>query len=192
MHSPTAIIADGAWSPGEAPEADAAVTNIRGLALSVLTADCAPVLMADPVAGVIAAVHAGWKGAKAGVIESAIDAMESLGAHASRVSAAIGPTISQPAYEVSPEFEAIFLADAEYNQKYFSRHASGQPAFNLPAFVKDRLLRRGVTSFQDIGVCTYENDRFSSVTAGLAIEGSPIMAVKFPPSSSDDVENYAG
>jgi polyphenol oxidase len=158
IHSSKAVIVDGAWQVGETPEADAAVTNIRGLALSVLTADCAPILMADAKAGVIAAVHAGWKGAKSGVIESTIEAMESLGAKASQICAAIGPTISQAAYEVSPEFEAAFVADSAHNQEYFSQHPGGRPHFNLPAFVKNRLLRGGVTNIQDIGVCTYENE----------------------------------
>ena len=85
----------------------------RGLAIGVLTADCAPILMADREAGVVAAVHAGWKGAQAGVIESAIEAMESLGARPERLSAAIGPAISQAAYEVSPEFQAAFLSAGE-------------------------------------------------------------------------------
>jgi hypothetical protein len=158
VHSATAVIATSAWNAHEAAEADAAVTNIRGLALSVLTADCAPVLMADTEAGVIAAVHAGWKGAKAGVIESAIGAMESLGASAFRISAAIGPAISQAAYEVSPEFKDLFVTGDEASEQYFARRELGRPHFNLPAYVKDRLSRRGVANIQDIGVCTYENE----------------------------------
>ncbi|MBI4723611.1 MAG: peptidoglycan editing factor PgeF [Rhodomicrobium sp.] len=158
IHSPTAVIAAGPWDMGEAPEADAVVTKTRGLAVCVLTADCAPILMADVEAGVIAAVHAGWKGAKAGVIESAIGAMESLGARASRIAAAIGPCISQAAYEVSSEFKAGFVTGAPGNEKYFEQHESGRPHFGLPAYVKDRLTRCRMANVQDVGVCTYENE----------------------------------
>ena len=90
-HTARALIVTAPWKPGEAPEADAVVTNVRGLAVSVLTADCAPILFADPEAGVVAAAHAGWKGAKAGIAESTIEAMESLGARPERIAAAIGP-----------------------------------------------------------------------------------------------------
>ncbi len=158
VHSAKAVVAAGAWTPQDAPEADAVVTSIRGLAIGVLTADCAPILMADIEAGVIAAVHAGWKGAQAGIIESAIEAMESLGARPARVAAAIGPAISQAAYEVSPEFEAAFVTGAQANAQYFMQPEGGRPRFNLPAYVKDRLLRRGVANIQDIGACTYKNE----------------------------------
>jgi polyphenol oxidase len=157
-HTPRTVIATHAWQAGRAPEADAIATNVRGLAISVLTADCAPLLLADVSAGVIAAAHAGWKGAKAGILESAIEAMEKLGANAARIEAAIGPAIQQPAYEVSPEFKAAFLADGEVNEKYFTRGESGRPHFNLPAYVVDRLRSRGVANIQDIGACTYENE----------------------------------
>jgi YfiH family protein len=124
----------------------------------VLTADCAPILLASPEARVIAAVHAGWKGAKAGIIESAIEAMKSLGAEPAQIVAAIGPAISQNAYEVSPEFQTVFLAEAETNRKYFSQASGAKPSFNLTAYVKDRLLRCGIVNIQDIGLCTYENE----------------------------------
>lgn len=158
VHSATALIVTTPWKPGEAPEADAVVTNVRGLAVCVLTADCAPILLADPEAGVIAAAHAGWKGAKGGVIESAIEAMESLGARLDRISAAIGPAISQAAYEVSPEFKAAFLDDGEANERHFTQPGGGKPHFNLPGYVRDRLLSKGAGSIQDIGACTYENE----------------------------------
>ncbi|MFY9642099.1 MAG: peptidoglycan editing factor PgeF [Rhodomicrobium sp.] len=157
-HTARAVIVTAAWQPGDAPEADAVVTNIRGLAVSVLTADCAPVLLADAQAGVVAAAHAGWKGAKAGIVESAIDAMEKLGARAARIEAAIGPAILQAAYEVSPEFKAAFLADGQANERYFTQADGHRPYFNLAGYVKDRLLSRGVTNIQDIGACTYENE----------------------------------
>jgi polyphenol oxidase len=158
VHSATALIIAAPWKPGEAPEADAVVTNVRGLAISVLTADCAPILLADWEAGVIAAAHAGWKGAKAGVTDSAIEAMESLGARPERISAAIGPAISQASYEVSPEFKAAFVADAEANERYFVQGGSGRPHFNLPAYVRERLLNKGIANIHDIGVCTCKNE----------------------------------
>jgi YfiH family protein len=159
IHSPRALVVTEGWNTTDAPEADAVVTSTRGIAISVLTADCAPVLIADTQAGVIAAVHAGWKGAKAGVLESALDAMESLGAQASRATAAIGPAISAAAYEVGPEFKAAFLAGGEDCEKYFSQpRTDGRPHFDLTAYVKDRLLRRGVINIQDVAVCTYANE----------------------------------
>ena len=157
-HTARALIVTSPWKPGEAPEADAVVTNVRGLAVSVLTADCAPILFADLEAGVVAAAHAGWKEAKAGIAEAAIEAMESLGARAERIAAAIGPAISQAAYEVSPEFKEAFLADAAANERYFAQAGSGRPHFNLPAYVRDRILSKGVANIRDIGACTYKNE----------------------------------
>ncbi len=158
VHSAKAVIVSEAWEPAGAPEADAIVTRTPRLAIGVLTADCAPVLLADAEAGVVAAVHAGWKGAKSGVVEAAIDAMESLGAKAGRVAAAIGPAISETAYEVGQDFMAVFLASAETNAKYFSQEAGSKPHFNLRRYVKDKLLLRGVVNIQEIGGCTYESE----------------------------------
>jgi len=184
-HTAKALIVTTPWKPGEAPEADAVVTNVRGLAVCVLTADCAPILLADPEAGVIAAAHAGWKGAKGGVIESAIEAMESLGARLDRISAAIGPAISQAAYEVSPEFKAAFLADGETNERHFTQPGGGKPHFNLPGYVRERLRSKGAGSIQDIGACTYENESilFSyrrSVHRFEADYGRQISAILLP------------
>ncbi len=158
IHSAKAVIVNEAWEPAGAPEADAIVTRTPRLAIGVLTADCAPLLLADAEAGVVAAVHAGWKGAKTGVVEAAIDAMESLGANAGRVAAAIGPAISEAAYEVGPDFMAAFVASAEANAQYFSQDAGSKPHFNLRRYVKDRLLFRGVSNIQEIGGCTYKNE----------------------------------
>lgn len=159
VHSSKAVIATAPWEPHHAPEADAIITNKQGLAIGVLTADCVPLLLADRKAGVVAAVHSGWKGAKAGVVASALTAMESLGARASRVAAAIGPAISLAIYEVGPEFKAAFLADSEDNEQYFVQPQSGgRTCFNLPAYVKDRLRRAGVSEIQEFAVCTYKNE----------------------------------
>ncbi len=157
-HSPKAVIAHAPWDPSGAPEADAIVTSAPGLAVSVLTADCVPLLLADAAAGVVAAVHAGWKGARAGVIESAIDAMESLDAHAPRITAAIGPAISEAAYEVGPEFKSAFITGCPENERYFSDGKGGRLHFNLPGYVQDRLALCGVADIQNLAVCTYANE----------------------------------
>src|SRR5262249_6097173 len=108
IHSPTVVEVTEPWSPGQAPKADGAVTRQAGLALGVLTADCAPVLLADPKARVAGAAHAGWRGAVDGVIEATVAAMVRLGADPSRIRAAVGPCIAQASYEVGPEFHARF------------------------------------------------------------------------------------
>jgi YfiH family protein len=158
VHSAKAVIVHTPWEASSAPQADAIVTNTPNLAVSVLTADCVPLLLADASAGVVAAVHAGWKGARAGVIENAIEAMESLGAHASRIAAAIGPAISLATYEVGPEFKAAFLAGCSENETYFTEARPGHIHFNLPAYVEDRLKIQGIEHISDVGVCTYGNE----------------------------------
>ena len=158
VHSARAVIAHKPWEASDAPEADAIVTNTPNLAVSVLTADCVPVLLADAAAGVVAAVHAGWKGAKAGVIENAIEAMQSLGACRSGIAAAIGPAISQAAYEVGPEFKAAFIAGCTGNERYFSQTGAGHIHFNLPGYVRDMLTNTGIQHISDAGVCTYRNE----------------------------------
>jgi hypothetical protein len=157
-HSPKVVIAAAPWTADEAPDADAIVTAARGLAVAVLTADCAPILLADAAAGVIAAVHAGWKGAKAGVIENAIEAMTSLGAHAPNIAAAIGPAISQAAYEVGPEFKDAFVAGSPHNARYFSDAYGARAHFDLPGYVKNRLAAAGIERIEDLALCTCENE----------------------------------
>lgn len=141
-------------------QADALVTTVPGIALSVLTADCQPILLADPDAGVIAAVHAGWRGAFDGVIESTIDAMHALGA--AHINAAIGPCISQSAYEVDWDFMEQFTDDDPGNARFFAGGPEGKPMFDLPSF--------GLAKLRDMGAdagwvrrCTYgEPDYFYS------------------------------
>jgi YfiH family protein len=156
VHSATAVVADRAWSRAERPRADAIVTATRGLAVGVLTADCAPVLFADPEAGVVAAAHAGWRGAFGGVIESALAAMEKLGGRRERVRAAVGPCIGQAAYEVGPEFEQEFLAQDSTNARFFSRQApEARPHFDLAAYAEHRLLQAGIGDVQSLAPCTH-------------------------------------
>jgi YfiH family protein len=163
VHGAEAVVVTDAWGPGLGPKADAVVTNRPGLAVGVGAADCGPVLFADPVARVVAAAHAGWKGALAGVLEAAIDAMERLSAQRRRIVAVLGPTISSRAYEVGPEFAARFLnADAD-NARYFRRSpGEGHSFFDLPAYIVARIERAGVDA-RDVALCTYGDEaRFFS------------------------------
>lgn len=158
VHSGKVAVALESWDYTDAPHADAVVTNQPGLAVSVLTADCVPILMADAAAGVAAAVHAGWKGAKAGIAERAIEAMERLGASAANIAAAIGPAISQAAYEVGPEFKAALIEDCRDNERYFSEGRPGHSHFNLTGYVRDKLANAGLSRIAEMGVCTYQNE----------------------------------
>lgn len=140
--------------------ADAIVTDQPGVALAVLTADCQPILLADPQAGVIGAVHAGWRGALSGVIEAAVAAMQDLGAR--RIRAVIGPCISQRAYEVGPEFMDEVLADDADNQRFFAGGPNGRPMFDLPSYGLMHLREAGVEA-EWTGHCTYSDpERFFS------------------------------
>lgn len=147
----------------ERPRADAMVTATPGLALAILTADCQPVLMADAEAGVIGAAHAGWRGARDGVLEATIDAMEALGAERERIVAVIGPTISQAAYEVGPEFLEGFLDEDRDNARFFAQGKGDKALFDLPAFGLHRLRAAGVGHAEWTRHCTYSDpERFFS------------------------------
>lgn len=143
--------------------ADAMVTAVPGIALSVLTADCQPVLLADRAAGVVGAVHAGWKGALFGVLEATVEAMEGLGARRDAIVAVIGPTISQRAYEVGPEFHEAFLAEDEGAARFFAAGTGDRMLFDLPGFGLYRLRASGVGHAEWTRHCTYSDpDRFYS------------------------------
>ena len=161
VHSADAVTVDA--PPSERPRADAVVTATPGLALAILTADCQPVLFADPEAQVIGAAHAGWRGARDGVLEATLDAMEGLGARRARIRAVIGPTISQHAYEVGPEFLETFLDDDPENARFFANGTGGRYQFDLPAFGLHRLRAAGVGQAEWTRHCTYfDPDRFFS------------------------------
>ena len=164
IHSPDVVVADKPWTLENRPRADAIVTRTSRLAIGVSTADCGPLLLADAEAGVIGAAHAGWRGALTGVIEAAVDAMETLGAERSRIVAALGPTIRQPNYEVGPEFVARFLAaDADNSRFFAASERAGHAMFDLAGYIADRVQRAGIVNFEDLGLCTYaEPERFFS------------------------------
>jgi polyphenol oxidase len=158
-HSATALIVDQPISRDAVPKADAVVTRTPGLVIGALAADCNPVLFADPVAKIVAAAHAGWRGALGGILESTITAMESLGADRTRMVAAVGPCINQASYEVGAEFEAEFLtASAAYDVFFHRASPTSRPHFDLPGFVMMRLGRAGVGTTERVAPCTYENE----------------------------------
>jgi YfiH family protein len=175
-----------AWGTGRI-EGDAVVTATPGLALGILTADCAPVLLADPQAKVIGAAHAGWKGALGeggrGVLEAALDAMEKLGARKDRISAVIGPAISQANYEVGFDFRDRFLELGLRNRRFFVPwDREGHYRFDLPGYVASRLTAAGAGTVEMSGICTYppENGYFSfrrTTHAGEPDYGRQISAI---------------
>jgi YfiH family protein len=153
-----------AWPDGVRPRADAIVTSTPGLAVAVLAADCAPVLFADAQARVVAAAHAGWRGAFAGVLEATLAAMQELGARPENIRAAVGPCIGQAAYEVGFDFEQQFLERDAGSARFFMRPgAASRPHFDLGAYVGQRLERAGLAEVQTLAVCTHaRNDDFFS------------------------------
>lgn len=145
------------------PKADALVTATRGVALSVLTADCQPVLFAEHDAGVIGAAHAGWQGALNGVLDATVDAMVKLGAKRAAIVAVIGPSISQRSYEVGPEFAERFIDMDARNARFFVNGVDGKMQFDLPAFGLSRLRAAGIKDAAWTRHCTYSDpDRFYS------------------------------
>jgi purine-nucleoside/S-methyl-5'-thioadenosine phosphorylase / adenosine deaminase len=156
VHSPTVVTVEQPWDMNARPKADAIVTRVPGLAVAVTTADCGPILLADPAAGVIGAAHAGWRGAFSGVAEATIAAMEACGADRSRMVAALGPMIRQPNYEVGPEFVTQFRAADEANERFFKPAArAGHALFDLAGYIAARLAAAGVTRIEDVAQCTY-------------------------------------
>lgn len=141
----------------ERPKADAMVTATPGLALGILTADCQPVLFADINAGVIGAAHAGWRGALYGVLEATVDTMVSLGATREDITAIIGPSISQRAYEVGPEFLDEFVEEDPGNSRFFANGEAGKYQFDLPSFGVKRLRTAGVGHAGWTRHCTYSD-----------------------------------
>ena len=155
VHSPLCVTVTAPWPDDRRPEADALVTDRPGLLLGIVTADCAPVLLADRAAGVIGAAHAGWKGAAAGVTDQTIAAMEALGARRSRIVAAIGPCIAQASYEVDSGFLVRLCADDPANRQFFAEGQPGHAWFDLEGYVAARLESAGIGAVGRLRLDTY-------------------------------------
>jgi YfiH family protein len=156
VHSTRVVTLDSLPDLGEPPTADAVVTRLKGVCLSILTADCAPVLLADPDSGVIAAAHAGWKGAAGGILRETINAMKDLGATPGRIRAAIGPTISGANYEIGPETAAAIIAlDPIASAHVFVPDGHTREHFDIPGLLRDQLAALGVGAIDDLALCTY-------------------------------------
>jgi hypothetical protein len=160
VHSPDAVTVERPWPAQARPRADGIVTRTAGLAIGITTADCGPVLFADPQARVIGAAHAGWRGALTGILEATIAEMERLGAVRAHITAALGPTISQRNYEVGPEFVARFEAEEAANARFFAQLPvsplkPGHALFDLPGYIMARLAAAGIGRCENLGACTY-------------------------------------
>jgi YfiH family protein len=163
VHSADAIAVTQAYPDDDRPHADAMVTDRPGLALGILTADCAPILLSDSEAGVVGAAHAGWKGALTGVTRSAVDEMVKLGADADRIKAVIGPCIGRGSYEVDDDFRKRFEQVDPQNERFFQSGIPGHHYFDLEAYVAAWLTISGVEQVELLGLDTYAHeDRFFS------------------------------
>jgi polyphenol oxidase len=151
VHGTDVVAVDRAWRRADRPRADAMVSKTRGVALGILTADCVPVLFADPEAGIVGAAHAGWRGALSGVLDATLRAMVTLGARPERVRAGFGPAIAQASYEVGPEFPAPFLAQDHGHERFFVALANGKFRFDLPGYVRARLQGLGLAVVESTG-----------------------------------------
>jgi len=186
VHSATALVADGPWPAGP-PQADAVVSATPGVVCAALAADCAPVLIADPDARVVAAVHAGWRGALGGVVEAAVRRMEGLGASRKWIRAAIGPCIGPASYEVGLEFRAQFVkADPAFGRFFQTGVSDDKRMFDLPEFVLGRLRAAGVERCEWLGhdTCAEEALFFSNRRAFKAGEpdyGRLVSAIMLSP-----------
>jgi purine-nucleoside/S-methyl-5'-thioadenosine phosphorylase / adenosine deaminase len=162
IHSDRVEVVSGDW-PAARPQADAMVTGKAGIGLAILSADCAPVLFADAEAQVVGAAHAGWKGALDGVLEATIAAMTGLGADRGRITAIVGPAISQRAYEVGPEYVERFVDEDMAYSRFFAGGAGDRAMFDLPGFCLHRLREAGVGRAEWTGHCTFADEtRFYS------------------------------
>ena len=164
VHSPDVATISAPFAPEARPRCDALVTATPGLGLGVTGADCGMILFADRKARVVAAAHAGWKGALGGILEATVAAMAALGARRDRISAALGPCIAQPSYEVGPEIVAAFEVGDKGSDRFFTRSVNaGRSMFDLHGYIADRAARAGIARFEDLGLDTYADEaRFFS------------------------------
>lgn len=164
VHSPEVVTVEAPFAPSHRPKADGMVTCVPGLALGIATADCGPILFADPENRVVGAAHAGWKGALTGVIGATVAAMERLGAARSSIVAVLGPTISRASYEVGPDFITRFRAEAPGMERFLGEgQRPGHAQFDLPGFILSRLQEEGIAGASALNFCTYADaERFYS------------------------------
>jgi hypothetical protein len=163
VHSPDVATVSEPWAPDARPRCDGIVTATPGLALGVTGADCGMILFADASARVVGAAHAGWKGARDGVVEATVAAMAALGASPARVVAVLGPCIAQGSYEVGAEFVDAFAGDAEAPRFFVPSRNPGRAMFDLHGYIGLRAARAGVGDFVDLGLDTYADEaRFFS------------------------------
>ncbi|MBO0712057.1 MAG: peptidoglycan editing factor PgeF [Acetobacteraceae bacterium] len=186
VHGAEAVLVREPWAAGAGPRADGMATDQPGLALGIITADCAPVLFAEPEAGVIGAAHAGWRGAVGGVLEATIAAMERLGAEKARIAAAIGPCISQASYEVAADLRDAVIARSAADARFFAEHRSGRWRFDLAGYCLARLAAGGISTVHALGVDTLADEaRYFSHRRRTLAGGGPIghqlSAVVLPP-----------
>lgn len=182
VHSPLALYADAPFAQGQWPEADALVTDRPGLRLAIVTADCAPVLLADEEAGVIAAAHAGWRGAVGGVVEATVAQMTERGARPEKIVATIGPAIARESYEVDDGFRKQF---GESDERFFSAGRANHYQFDLESYVAWRLSQAGVGRTDCLGIDTYANEEdFHSYRRathrGTPTEGRQVSLIALP------------
>jgi YfiH family protein len=183
VHSADAVTVVRPWPDADRPRADAMATDRPGLLLGIVTADCAPVLLADIQAGVVGAAHAGWRGAHGGVLEAVVGEMVGLGALRGRIVAAVGPAIAQPSYEVDDAFRARFASDED---RFFGPGRAGHWQFDLEGYAAARLTRAGVATVDRLGLDTYADaERFfsyrRSVHCGEPGYGRQISLIGLPP-----------
>jgi YfiH family protein len=176
VHGAEVIVVADPWKPGDGPRADALVTDRPGLALGIITADCAPVLLADATAGVIGAAHAGWRGLAAGVLGAAVTAMAALGARPERITAAIGPCIGQASYEVRADLRDAVLAGAPgYEGLFRNGQGEGRWLFDLAGYCRGKLEGAGVSRIELVAADTVTDEaRFFSHRRRTLAGGGPI------------------
>jgi YfiH family protein len=175
VHGIKAICVTKPWTPDHAPEADAMVTAEPGIGLGILTADCAPVLLASKKERVIGAAHAGWRSALGGILDATVHEMEKLGAKRGHIEAAIGPCIGPRSYEVKEDFRAGFLQQDKKNEQFFKPSPKpGHFLFNLAGYLVVRLDLLGVKMVYNMGLDTLTNEiaYFSNRRAFLKSEKS--------------------
>ena len=176
VHGIDVVHVETPWIAGAGPRADAMVANRPGIALGVITADCAPVLFADPGTGIVGAAHAGWRGAVAGIVEATLDAMIRLGARRDRIAAAVGPCIGQASYEVAADLRDAVLAKDAADARFFGPgHRPDRWQFDLAGYCGARLTAAGIGAVHVTGIDTLtEDDRFFSHRRRTLAGGGPI------------------